>query len=222
MSWDVNFRLKGVTPLLIHADDVEESDRLMEWRKDPANKNLSVPGDDRSPAWTWQTYLYYDGDHLVWPSHNIMVGLRIAGGQIILKKQKTFKEITQSGMCITSEFCRLLVAGKEVPLAAVKAMASEPFKRQADLAKKFGLQLFMKRAKVGTAKHVRVRARADDWAIEGVLQVAAPEITWEHLQQLFAIAGKGGQGDWRPNGKTPGPYGQYEATLKKAAGKAAA
>ena len=54
------FNLKGLTPLLMHADDVEASDLLKDWRKSPGNKNQSVAGDDRSPAWTWQTYWYLD------------------------------------------------------------------------------------------------------------------------------------------------------------------
>ena len=45
------YTLTGIAPLLHHKDDVELSDELSAWRLDPANKNLSVKGDDRSPAW---------------------------------------------------------------------------------------------------------------------------------------------------------------------------
>jgi len=62
------FELTGFMPLLMHADNIEGSDELTEWRKLPANKGLSVPGDDRSPGWTWQTYLYHDGEHVVMPA----------------------------------------------------------------------------------------------------------------------------------------------------------
>ncbi len=92
------FQLDGLTPLLVHADDVEASDRLQEWRKAPENKSLSTPGDDRSPPWTWQTYLYTDGTHLTVPSDNVMVALREAGCEITLKRQTTFKALTQSGL----------------------------------------------------------------------------------------------------------------------------
>ena len=90
----VAFELTGEMPLLMHSDDVEAADELKEWRKDPANKDLSVAGDDRSPAWTWQTYLYSDGEHVTIPGANLMVNLRTAATQIILKKQKTFKELS--------------------------------------------------------------------------------------------------------------------------------
>jgi len=33
------------------------------------------------------------------------------------------------------------------------------------------------------------------------------------LQQLFELAGKAGLCDWRPAGKTPGPYGQSDAVV---------
>ena len=101
---NVAFELNGVMPLIMHQDDVEASDTLMEWRKDPANKNLSVAGDDRSPAWTWHTYVYSDGTNITIPAANLMVALRQAGTQLILKKQKTFKEISQSGLLIPSEY----------------------------------------------------------------------------------------------------------------------
>lgn len=51
----------GLTPLLMHSDDVEWSDSIKAWRDDPANKRFKVAGDDRSPAWTWIGYLWHDG-----------------------------------------------------------------------------------------------------------------------------------------------------------------
>ena len=55
--YKVAFELVGEMPLLMHWDNIEGGDTLKEWRQDPKNKNQSVPGDDRSPSWTWQTYL---------------------------------------------------------------------------------------------------------------------------------------------------------------------
>lgn len=224
MVMKVDFVLKGSTPLLFHADDVEAADELSEWRKDTANKNFSVPGDDRSPAWTWITYLYQNGQHLAWPSYNLMVGLRQAGAQVILKKQKTFKEITQSGIVMESEFLEFTTGGKQVPAGPIWDLKSHPtnFKRHAEAAKKMGFVLFVKRATVGRAKHVRVRARFNDWTVRGSLTVMVPEITFDRLEQLFETAGRGGQGDWRPACKTPGPFGMFTATLKRARESAAA
>lgn len=210
------FELTGEMALLLHADDVEASDELSEWRSAPENKNISKPGDDRSPAWTWQTYCYTDGENLTVPAGNLMVCLRQAGAQITMKKQKTFKESTQSGMFIPSEHLDLFVAGKQVPWEAVSAIRGLPFKAQADAVQKLGFRLFIKRARVGQSKHVRVRARLDNWSIRGSVQVVAPEISFEVLEKLFEIAGRVGLCDWRPGCKTPGPYGMFAAKIKRA------
>jgi hypothetical protein len=107
------FRFTGVTAMLMHADDVEAADRLKEWRQDNANKELSVPGDDRSPPWTWRTYLYagtIDGvRQVVMPQDNVAAALRYAGSQLTLKGNKTFKKLAASAIPIQSEFCQLRV-----------------------------------------------------------------------------------------------------------------
>jgi hypothetical protein len=107
------FKFTGNTAMLMHADDVEAADRLRDWRKDPSNNELSVPGDDRSPPWTWRTYLYagdIDGQRqVVIPSSNVMAALRYAGSQMTLKGNKTFKKLSQSGIAIMDEFCALKV-----------------------------------------------------------------------------------------------------------------
>lgn len=213
----VKFTLTGTMPLLMHSDDVIEADRLKEWRVSPENKNLSVPGDDRSPPWTWQTYLYHDGEKIVMPYENVMAGLRIAGAKMILKKQKTFKEISQSDIVPDAEFFSFTTSGRTIHTKPLLAIKDNPFKQQFDAVQSMGFRLFMKRARVGTAKHVRVRARFDAWEVSGSVNVTAPEITLDHLQTLFDLAGKGGLCDWRPACKTPGPWGMFTASLKKSA-----
>jgi hypothetical protein len=79
---DYEFVLKCLSPILTHNDDVMASDELAAWRKDPKNKSVSVPGDDRSPPWTWMTYLYHDGVRLAMPQDNIMCALRHAGAKV--------------------------------------------------------------------------------------------------------------------------------------------
>jgi hypothetical protein len=223
-SYRVDFTLTGTMPILFHADDVEAADDLSVWRKDDANKNFSKAGDDRSPPWTWATYLYADGGNVAWPSANIMVGLRSAGAQIILKKQTTFKQISQSGILIDSEFCDFYCGGKQLPFATFQNLidGDKTFKQHMELAESLGFRLYVKRAKVGQSKHVRVRARFDDWTVRGSLEVLAPEIEFPILERMFTIAGRLGQGDWRPGCKTPGPFGQFTAELKKATGRKAA
>lgn len=210
----VDFELIGTNPLLMHNDDVVASDELSEWRKDPANKNVSVAGDDRSPPWTWQTYLYRDGASVVMPSANIMVALRAAGAQVILKKNKTFKELTQSGMAIKSEYCQFFASGKPIAIADVLALKDRPFRQQFEGVKPLGFSLYVKRARVGQSKHVRVRPRFDAWSVRGAVAVVASEITFELLEKFFDLAGMGGLCDWRPQGKTPGSFGQFTAKLK--------
>jgi hypothetical protein len=213
------FVLEGTTPLLMHQDDVELSDQLAEWRKASENKKISVKGDDRSPAWTWQTYLYQDGTNLVIPSDNVMACLRFAGATVTLKGMKTFKESTQSGILLASEFCEFRCGGKQIPIKPILAMKNKPFKEQADAARAMGFSLFMKRAKVGTAKHVRVRAMFPaGWTVRGTLEVAefASEITWEILSEIFKASGRAGIGDWRPSSqKSPGRFGMFVAKLKR-------
>lgn len=209
------FTLTGFMPLLMHADNIEGSDELQEWRKQPANKGISVAGDDRSPAWTWQTYCYHDGEHIVMPSENIMVALRQAGAQMILKKQKTFKEITQSGLLISTEACEFRNDGKQIKWSDIVGMRDKTFAEQSAACKKLGFDLFVKRARVGTSKHVRVRPKFSKWSVSGEIMVLKPEINGEILQQLFELAGKAGLCDWRPAGKTPGPYGQADAVVKE-------
>ncbi len=209
------FTLTGFMPLLMHADNIEGSDELQEWRKNPANKGLTVPGDDRSPGWTWQTYCYHDGEHIVMPSENVMVALRQAGAQMILKKQKTFKEITQSGLLISTEACEFRNDGKQIKWSDLLAMRELTFAQQSSACKKLGFDLFVKRARVGTSKHIRVRPKFGKWTVSGEIMVLKPEITGEILAQSFELAGKAGLCDWRPAGKTPGPYGQAEASVKE-------
>jgi hypothetical protein len=219
----VAFNLTGEMPLIMHADDIDAADALMKWRKNPANKNVTVRGDDRSPAWTWQAYIYSDGEHVTMPSQNIMVALRQAGAQMIMKKQKTFKELSQSGMVITNEYCDLFVGDKKISIdsfawqSAAAGDDDDGFEAQVKKAAGVGIRLFTKRAKVGTSKHIRVRPRFDSWRVSGEINVVAPELTVDIITQLFDLAGRVGLCDWRPGCKTPGPYGMFSAKVKKVA-----
>lgn len=212
---DVRFKLTGEMPLLMHADDVFAADELSAWRKAPENKNLSTPGDDRSPGWTWQTYLYSDGTNVAMPSENIMACLRRAGTSLVMKKQKTFKEVTQSGLLLSSEFCKFTIGDKPIAMDSIKALKGEAFAKQAAAVEGMGFRLFAKRATVGKAKHVRVRPRFDQWEVSGAMHVLVPEITFDVLTTIFDLAGRVGLGDWRPGCKTPGSYGMFKAELKK-------
>ena len=209
------FRLDSYMPMLMHADDIEAADELIAWRKDPKNKNFSKAGDDRTPAWTWQTYLYRDEENAIaMPSQNLMVAIRQGAARIILKGNKTFKELSQSGLFIAAENLKFTVNGEQISLKSIDKMKEKniSFDKQADAVRDLGFRLFLKRARIGTAKHIRVRPRFDKWEVSGEIQVLVPEITDEIREQLFEYAGNIGLCDWRPGCKTPGPYGMFTTT----------
>ena len=215
---DYSFTLTGTMPLLMHADDVMASDELMAWRKAPGNKSISVPGDDRSPAWTWQTYLYSDGMHVSLPQECIMCALRHAGAKIASKGKSTFKALSQSGLLIGSDFCEFTNNGEKIAITDLVAFRDRPFAEHIARCRALGFDLLVKRASVGSSKHVRVRPKFDPpWAVTGSIAVSEPAITEDVLNQLFELAGRyAGLGDWRPSApKKPGPYGMFSATIEE-------
>jgi hypothetical protein len=207
----------------MHADDVMATDMLKEWQKDPANKEVSVKGDDRSPPWTWQLSIYSDEDGFIaMPSDNLMATLRKAGSRIPKPTGRgTLKELTQSSLLIPTEHCELLVKGKRVSMAEVTKLRNLSFKEQFDAVKKLNFELLVKRAKPpgSSSKHVRVRPLFRAWQVKGVIQVLEPAITAELLEQCFQQAGRFvGLADWRPGSPiSPGPYGMFDAEVKPVA-----
>ena len=207
-----SFVIKGATPLLMHKDDVELADVVTEWRMNPKNKNLKKPGDDRAPAWTWQTYLHHDGRHLAIPSDMLWTCLRDAATSVTMRGSKSFKESAAAGFFLSEEYLPLLVAGKQIPIAPIKQMADEPFSKQVLLVRSSGFELFTKRARINNStKHVRVRPKFTEWSVQGILGVLAPELTFDVLQQIGEIAGRyKGLGDGRVGSpKKPWRYGQF-------------
>jgi hypothetical protein len=200
----------------MHADDVEAADMLTEWRKAPGNKNISKAGDDRSPSWTWQTYTYRDAEgYVAMPADNLMVCLRQAGAKMILKKQTTFKAISQSGLLIADEMLEFRNGGKKLSAVEMAAWRDEPFSAHKKHCEAMGFNLLVKRAAVGSSKHVRVRPMFSAWMVTGTIQILAQEITFENLEMLFDLAGHVGLCDWRPGCKTPGRFGMFEAKVSK-------
>lgn len=219
---EYDFTLTGQTPLLMHADDIDAADSLKEWRSDSRNKSISVPGDDRSPPWTWQTYVYSDPEtgEVAVPAANVMAALRNGGAKVPYKGQTTFKSLSQSGILISASHCKLRNDGKPVMIADVHALRDLPFNDQADGARKLGFTLYKVRAKINTSKNVRVRPRFDVWDVTGTVFVSEPAITRDKLTDIFAEAGRqAGLGDWRPGSKTPGSYGIFSATITPKAAK---
>lgn len=213
-------KLNGKQPLLMHSDDIEWSDAMDLWRVDKDHKAISKAGDDRSPAWRWLGALYHDGERIIIPAANVMRCLMEAGAMVVVpggKSGKTFKSQTQSGIMPTEIGWPLLVDKKSVPYAPLgKLVGQKDFAKHKECALASGFELFLKRAKIGQSKHVRVRPKFDKWAAIGELVVTDEQITTSVLADIFDCGGRyKGLGDWRPGGKTPGSFGTYEAEVKE-------
>lgn len=212
--------ITGKTPLLMHWDNIPWADKLAEWRSVPENKKLSKAGEDRVPAFTWIGSLYHNGSIVTVPSDNIMRCLMEGGAMVPVpggKNGKTFKAQTQSGMLTADEHLALHVDGKTIDVAPLLALEGQSsFAEHVRIANANGFSLFVKRAKIGASKHVRVRPRFDRWELRGQLSVWDEQITARVLGDILAMAGDyKGLGDWRPSSKTPGPFGRFTATVKE-------
>ena len=211
--------ITGAGELLFHADNISFGERVKRWLKDPANRDKSVAGDDRSPAWTWIGCTYQNQGLVVIPSDNLMTVFREGGKRVPTgSRGGTFKAATQSGILVNEIAWPLLINGAEVPFAPIAALASEEdFTKHEEVAVRLGFTLFVKRAKIGTAKHVRVRPRFSNWSATGTVMVTDERIDKVVLHDILAQAGRyAGIGDWRPSSpKSPGPFGTFTATVEE-------
>ena len=213
--------LEGTTPLLMCWDNIDWADRMAAWRSSPANKKGSKAGDDRSPAWNWIGTLYNDGQQITMPTDNVSTCFMEGGALVPVpggKHGKTFKSQSQSGMLMVDPHWPLLVNGKTIPMAPVQALLKEPhFERHKEVCLALGFELFLKRATVGSSKHIRVRPLFPVWMIKGTIIVADEQITEEVLNDIGSYSGRyKGLGAWRPGSpKKPGPHGMFKATIQE-------
>ena len=210
--------LEGETPLLMHRDNIQFSERVRAWQQE--NRSLSVAGDDRTPAWSWIGSLYDDGEYVGMNADNMMTMLREGGAKVPTgAKNETYKRQTQSGI-VLEEICPpLLVNGKRLKMAPISALLDEDdFATHVEAVHEMGFDLLVKRAKVGTSKHIRVRPMFGKWAVITSLMVVDQKesgITREVLQKILNKAGSlCGLGDWRPSSRTPGQFGRFKATVE--------
>lgn len=214
--------LESRSPFLQHWDNIEWAEKMKAWREVPENKKLSVAGDDRSPAFTWLGSLYHDGNVVTVPADNLMRCFMEGGAGVVVpggKNGKTFKAQTQSGMLVAEEHWPLLVKGKPIPVKPLFALANtNDFERHVVAAQASGFSLFVKRAKIGQSKHIRVRPRFDGWSTSGMIQVWDEQLTLPALRDIVRMMGSyKGLGDWRPSSRTPGPFGRFEGTVEEVA-----
>ena len=210
--------LEGETPLLMHRDNIQFSERVRAWQQE--NRSLSVAGDDRTPAWSWIGSLYDDGEYVGLNADNMMTMLREGGAKVPTgSKNETYKRQTQSGI-VLEEICPpLLVNGKRLEMAPISALLDEDdFASHVEAVQEMGFDLLVKRAKVGTSKHIRVRPMFEKWAVITTLMVVDPKeygLTQDVLQKILNKAGSlCGLGDWRPSSRTPGQFGRFKATVE--------
>ena len=216
----VSVKITGTMPLLMHADNIDWADKMEAWRNVPANKALSKAGDDRTPAWRWLGCLNYDdpkGGVVTIPSEYIM--RCIMGGAAMTptgKGKGTYKSLSQSGLLCADFHWPLLVGGKPVKMADVNVCLSvDSFADQKQLAESLGFSLFVKRAKIGASKHIRVRPRFDEWSTTGQIIITDKAINRETLATILELSGRlKGLGDWRPGAPTPGPFGTFKAVVE--------
>lgn len=213
-------QLQGNMPLLLHGDDLEWREAMKAWRADPDNKAKSVPGDDRSPAWTWIGGLYHDNNVVGIPSDNIMTALREGGSRVSVpgKRSLTYKRQSQSGLVVNEILWPLVTKKGQIPYAAVDALRNvEDYEVHKTTALGLGFELFAKGARIGIKKHVRVRAKLVSWAAAGTITVFDDTITKGVLENILIAAGRYcGIGDWRPSSpKSPGPYGTFTASVEE-------
>lgn len=213
--------ITGVQPLLMHADDIDWSDEMERWKVDKDNKKNSKAGDDRSPAHRWIGSLYRnEAGEIVLPTENLMRCLMEGGAMVLVpggRGGKTFKSQTQSGIMPREIGWPLLIDSKPIDAAPIKKLLKErDFTIHKEVVKALGFSLFLKRARIGQSKHIRVRPRFENWSATGELVVVDDQITESILSDILETAGRyKGLGDWRPSSKTPGVFGMFEAQLRQ-------
>ena len=213
--------ITGLTPLLMHKDNLAFSEKITAWQRDPANKANSQAGDDRTPPWKWIGCLYHNGRILGMDSDCIMTTLREGGAKVLTGKGKeTFKKQTQSGIMLDRQQFDLYLNGATIPVDDIEKLIGDlDFNNHLDLVESLGFELLIKRAKIGRSKHIRVRPMFREWELRGSLTVIDKElsgITGDILATIFTQSGSlCGLGDWRPNSPSSGTFGKFEANIKK-------
>jgi len=211
--------LNGLTPLLMHNDNLAFTEKVQKWCKAPENKAYSIAGDDRTPPWTWIGYLYHDGKHIGINSDNLMTMLREGGAKVLTGKGKeTYKKPTQSGIMIDQQQWQILLNGNPIPIEKIKKLiGNTDFADHVETAESLGFELLVKRAKIGRSKHIRVRPMFREWQAVGSLTVIDDEISGIPKEVLQTILNQSGAVcglcDWRPSSPNSGTFGKFNPVV---------
>lgn len=210
-----SFVLTGRSDLLMHRDSPTWSDELTAYRKGNAAGKKGAAGDDRNPPWTWHGYADVNPEtgNLCIPAMNLTACLRDGGKKVSASRRGSLKAASATMFMVSDPAHDItLPDGRTIPSQKLAAIRNEPFAAQLEAVKDLGITLDVRRAAVGTAKHVRVRPRIPaGWSISGEVIVEDEGLTWGALYDIFTTSGRlAGLGDWRPSApKVPGPFGRF-------------
>lgn len=212
------FQLTGVTPLIMHNNNIEERDAIDAIRK---RMKGGKPGDDRSPPESWKGYLYVSEDtgNVCIPSENLLACLLGGGTKVKVGGKETLKTHSQRVGFDRLDY-DLVVNGAPIVKTSIDKISGE-FGEHAVDARKLGFRLHVKPCTVGTSKHIRVRPIFSNWFLSGGFEIEEEDATvlgLTPLRDLFTACGRlVGLGDWRPSApKRPGQYGRFTATVERA------
>jgi hypothetical protein len=211
------FKITGITPLLMHANNIDERDAIEAKRK---TMKGGKPGDDRSPPESWKGYLYTseESGNVCIPSESLLACLLGGGIKVKVTGKETLKTHSQRVAFEALDY-DLLVGGKPISKASIDAIDGE-FGEHAVAARELGFRLHVKSCSVGEKKHTRVRPMFTGWSVAGTFSVEEEDanvLNLTSLRQLFDACGRlAGLGDWRPSSpKRPGQYGRFSATVER-------
>lgn len=211
--------LTGTTPLIMHNDNLKFREIVKKWISRPENKKISSAGDDRTPPFTWIGYCYFNQGKLCIPSDNLMTLFRDAGKKVPTgKKGASFKTAMAASVLVDQAGWTMENAGKTISEAEIKKLMDEKdFEEHEKKAAELGFELFTKCAKIGKAKHVRVRPRFENWKIAGSITILDESVTKSVLDDILIVAGLFvGLCDWRPGSvQSPGPFGKFTHKISK-------
>lgn|SRR5678816_3348595 len=212
------FQLTGISPLLMHNNNIEERDRLEAVRK---RMKGGKAGDDRSPADSWKGYLYFSDDtnHVCITSEMLLAYLLIGGAKVRVSGKETLKSHSQRVMFDRLDY-DMTVRDALIKRSEIEGISGE-FTEQSNACRGLGFKLHVKPCTVGTSKHIRVRPLFTGWALSGAFEIEdddANVLGLSSLRELFTVCGRMvGLGDWRPSSpKRPGQYGRFTATVERA------
>lgn len=213
------FTLTGISPLILHNNNIEERDRLEAVRK---RMKGGKAGDDRSPADSWKGYLYFSEEtgNVCITNEMLLACLLIGGGKVKVSGKETLKSHSQRIMFDKMDY-DLTVNDTLVKKSKVDAIKGE-FTEQSNACRDLGFMLLVKPCTVGTSKHIRVRPKfGAGWELSGQFEIEEDDagvLGLSSLRELFTVCGRMvGLGDWRPSSpKRPGQYGRFTATVERA------